>query len=123
MGSYTTVHVTPEPECSYASFETNTPLVSYTSLINNVLAAFRPGRVVVTMMADEAGLKEVKESPFENSAIMIPGFGLYTRSTTSFTKVEGDCCVLMGNWERELKNGQDEEADRAHRKVTRMSSF
>ena len=75
------------------------------------------------MMADEAGLKEVKESPFENSAIMIPGFGLYTRSTTSFTKVEGDCCVLMGNWERELKNGQDEEADRAHRKVTRMSSF
>jgi S-adenosylmethionine decarboxylase len=122
-GSYTTVHVTPEQQCSYASFETNTPLVSYTSLINNVLAAFRPGRVVVTMMADEAGLKEVKESPFENSAIMIPGFGLYTRSTTSFTKVEGDCCVLMGNWERELKNGQDEEADRAHRKVTRMSSF
>ena len=49
--SYSTVHITPEPECSYASFETNTPLKSYTSLINNVLAVFRPARVVVSWAA------------------------------------------------------------------------
>ena len=122
-GSYTTVHVTPEPECSYASFETNTPLKSYTSLINNVLAAFRPGRVVVTMMADEAGLQQVKESPFENAAILVPGFGMYTRSTTSSTKVEGDCCVLMGNWESSHSEGSASGATRSHRKANRMTSF
>lgn len=44
------MHVTPEPECSYASFETNTPLKSYDSLINNVLRVFKPKRFVLTMM-------------------------------------------------------------------------
>lgn len=121
-GSYTTVHITPEPECSYASFETNTPLKSYTSLINNVLATFRPGRVVITMMADAAGLQQITENPFDNAGIVIPGFGCYNRSSTSFTKVEGDCCVHMGNWEL-LSQDDVAVADREHRKSNRMASF
>lgn len=98
-GSYSTVHITPEPECSYASFETNTQLTSYDSLISNVLAVFRPGRVVVTMIADEAGMAQVKPSPYEKTVIAVPKLGRYVRSTSSFSKVEGDCCVSMGNWE------------------------
>jgi len=98
-GSYSTVHITPEPECSYASFETNTQLTSYDSLISNVLAVFRPGRVVITMIADEAGMAQVKPSPYEKTVIIVPKLGRYVRSTSSFSKVEGDCCVSMGNWE------------------------
>mmetsp|Transcript_57633 Transcript_57633/g.115747 ORF Transcript_57633/g.115747 Transcript_57633/m.115747 type:complete len:424 (-) Transcript_57633:102-1373(-) len=123
-GSYSTVHITPEPECSYASFETNTTLTSYTALIKNVLSVFRPGRVVVTMMADAAGLKQMVDSPFsENNP---PAFGKYVRSSSSFTMVEGDCCMQMGNWEipREGKSPRAPlQHPRAHRKANRATSF
>lgn len=50
---YWTIHITPEPHCSYVSFETNAPLASYTKLLRKVVALFRPGRFTVVMMADE----------------------------------------------------------------------
>jgi len=123
-GSYSTVHITPEPECSYASFETNTPLKSYTSLVNNVLEVFRPARVVITMIADSAGLPEITEDPFANKALLIPSMGRYTRLSSSFSRVEGDCCVQMGNWELDKGPGSAEAAATlAHRKSTRLTSF
>lgn len=121
-GSYTTVHITPEPECSYASFETNTPLKSYTSLINNILATFKPNRVVITMMADAEGLREITESPFDNPTFIIPGYGIYNQSTTSSTRVEGDTCVTMGNWELDQTTDAD-RLNREHRKSNRLTSF
>merc|ERR1711871_736402 len=77
--SYTTVHVTPEASCSYASFETNTALKSYGSLVKNVLAVFRPKRVVLTLFADEAG-------------------STYVRENLSSTQVEHDCVCMMANY-------------------------
>ena len=44
---YFTIHVTPQPYCSFASFETNVPMDKYTSLINRVAAIFRPRRFQV----------------------------------------------------------------------------
>lgn len=41
--AYYTIHVTPEPHCSFVSFETNAALPSYTSLLRRVLDTFRPG--------------------------------------------------------------------------------
>jgi S-adenosylmethionine decarboxylase len=96
--SYYTIHVTPEASCSYASFETNNPYRSYRSIINNVLNVFRPRRFVLTMMADEAGLKTMSENPFEQLAVSIPLFGVYSRTSMSSTKVEGDCCCLLANF-------------------------
>ncbi|KAL8745048.1 MAG: hypothetical protein Q9190_002776 [Brigantiaea leucoxantha] len=50
---YFTVHVTPEPQCSYASFETNVP-ASQTGretadVIEQVVGIFKPGRFSVTL--------------------------------------------------------------------------
>ncbi|CAI6014137.1 unnamed protein product [Clonostachys chloroleuca] len=52
-GHYFTVHVTPEPECSFASFETNVPAGasgrSTAEIIENVVNIFKPGRFSVTL--------------------------------------------------------------------------
>jgi len=50
--SYFTIHITPEPECSFVSFETNISYADYTSLINKVVKTFKPGRWTVTLFAD-----------------------------------------------------------------------
>merc|ERR1712196_501037 len=82
--SYTTVHVTPEASCSYASFETNTALKSYGSLVKNVLAVFRPKRVVLTLFAGQPRL-DVSGST-------------YVRENLSSTQVEHDCVCMMANY-------------------------
>ncbi|KAK3714776.1 spermidine resistance protein [Vermiconidia calcicola] len=51
--NYWTVHVTPEPECSYASFETNVP-TKHTGretmeVVQQVVGIFKPGRFSVTL--------------------------------------------------------------------------
>ena len=50
---YFTVHVTPEPICSYASFETNVPCGQKgretTDIIQHVVDIFKPGRFSVTL--------------------------------------------------------------------------
>ena len=66
--SYTTIHITPESGSSYASYETNQKVGSYKALISNVIRTFRPQRFVMTLMADEGGLKQVKENPLTDSA-------------------------------------------------------
>lgn len=60
---YFTVHVTPEPHCSYASFETNVPSRQpgreTAEILEHVVGIFRPGRFSVTLF-------EAKPADFEN---------------------------------------------------------
>jgi len=109
--SYCTMHITPEKGSSYASFETNQKIDSYNSLISNVIRSFRPKRFVITLMADEHGLKEIKTNPLDESSklstIVVPvksvnskksGNNLYKRTNLASIKVEDDCCCMMANW-------------------------
>lgn len=108
--SYSTIHITPESGSSYVSFETNQKVASYKSLINNVIHTFRPKRFVMTLMADEGGVKQLKDNPFTDSAVKVaipvpPVKGMtskvqrmYKRSSVASIKVEDDCCCMMGNW-------------------------
>ncbi|KFY41006.1 hypothetical protein V494_03250 [Pseudogymnoascus sp. VKM F-4513 (FW-928)] len=62
---YFTVHVTPEPQCSYASFETNVPGqqtgVETAEVIEQVVGIFAPGRFSVTLFeGKECGGGELK---------------------------------------------------------------
>eukprot|EP00978_Attheya_sp_CCMP212_P024745 scaffold78239_cov46-Attheya_sp.AAC.3 len=126
--SYYTMHITPEDGSSYASFETNQKVTSYTSLINNVVRTFRPKRFVMTLMADEGGLMEMSENPLTGSSLSaklvvpsgkpkvtgkaslngnITGDMIYKRSSLASINVEDDCRCMMGNWEME----EDAKAD------------
>jgi S-adenosylmethionine decarboxylase len=116
--SYATMHITPEEGSSYASFETNQKLKSYTSLISNVVRAFRPKRFVMTLMADEGGLVQLGENPLftdsmSNAKVVVPfmttktgggasgvsgGMATYKRRDMASIKVEDDVVCMMGNW-------------------------
>jgi S-adenosylmethionine decarboxylase len=55
---YFTVHVTPEPHCSYASFETNVPSQQTgretADVVDQVISIFKPGRFSVTLFEAKA---------------------------------------------------------------------
>lgn len=48
-----TIHITPEPDFSYVSFETNIPKASYKEVIQKVLDIFRPGKFVLTLFTNK----------------------------------------------------------------------
>lgn len=51
-----TIHVTPEPDFSYVSFETNIPQVSYKDVIQQVLDIFHPGKFVLTLFTNKVNI-------------------------------------------------------------------
>jgi S-adenosylmethionine decarboxylase len=48
-----TIHITPEPDFSYVSFESNIPEASYEEVIERVLKTFKPGKFVVSIFANK----------------------------------------------------------------------
>lgn len=48
-----TIHITPQQEFSYVSFETNVPQNSYKELIFKVLKTFQPEKFVLTMFSNK----------------------------------------------------------------------
>ena len=70
---YFTVHVTPEPHCSYASFETNVPNKQSgretADVIEQVVNIFKPGRFSVTLFeGTKQGYAEVEANSDEEQA-------------------------------------------------------
>ncbi|XP_053463091.1 S-adenosylmethionine decarboxylase proenzyme-like [Nycticebus coucang] len=53
-GTYWTIHITPEPEFSYVSFETNLSQTSYDDLIRKVVEVFKPGKCVTTLFVNQS---------------------------------------------------------------------
>uniref|UniRef100_A0A8D3E488 adenosylmethionine decarboxylase n=1 Tax=Scophthalmus maximus TaxID=52904 RepID=A0A8D3E488_SCOMX len=53
-GTYWTIHITPEPEFSYVSFETNLSATSYDDLIRKVVDIFKPGKFVTTLFVNQS---------------------------------------------------------------------
>lgn len=94
-GHYVTIHVTPEMEFSYVSFETNVPQVSYMELVNKVLRLFSPSKFMMTVFANEASvgfshLHEYKSNTF-------PGYNTEENQYSRFKNYE----LTFGNYCRE----------------------
>ena len=51
-GFYYTIHVTPEPGWSYASFETNMLGGNYKEIIDKCINVFEPGQFMVTFLTN-----------------------------------------------------------------------
>jgi len=67
---YYTIHITPQPECSFVSFETNTPIENYKEFVQRVVAVFKPESFTVLLFS------ETKSSPMEELGTAYEGFYL-----------------------------------------------
>lgn len=90
--SYYTIHVTPEPHCSYASFETNHPATDYNDLIKNVLTMFKPHTFSVSFFTEKANAV-ASAIPFD---VELEG---YVVKFKTVTELEGNCDVVMVSYE------------------------
>jgi len=92
--AYYTIHITPEPHCSYVSFETNLSNVDYKTMIQYIFNLFKPG--TVTMAYYTKGHEEVQFShAWDSISAELPGFVLRNRATA---EKEGSCYFVMCNF-------------------------
>jgi len=89
--SYYTIHVTPEPHCSYASFETNFSLPCYRKLMQSVLEIFKPGTFTLTIFTEKLN-PEIQRPSYD---VTVPGYKL---SHHTLSQIEGNCNVLFCNF-------------------------
>lgn len=91
--SYFTIHITPEPHCSYVSFETNISLADYTKLIRDVVSLFKPGRFTVSLFSDSGAL--CGPSSFNAFSREL---GNYTFKANTYHEFEGQYNVTVCNY-------------------------
>ncbi|KAI9235168.1 MAG: S-adenosylmethionine decarboxylase [Podila humilis] len=113
-GNYYTIHVTPEPVCSYASFETNIPDVvskatytgpeTVTELISKVVEIFQPGTMSVTVFSShmtEDGQTETDRQIARRQRHLVKAMGRvpgFTRTDRILYEFEG-CDLIFGHYE------------------------
>uniref|UniRef100_A0A8C9QRW5 adenosylmethionine decarboxylase n=1 Tax=Spermophilus dauricus TaxID=99837 RepID=A0A8C9QRW5_SPEDA len=91
-GTYWTIHITPEPEFSYVSFETNLSQTSYDDLIRKVVEVFKPGKFGTTLFVNQSSkCRTVLSSPqkiegFKRLDYQSAMFNDYNFVFTSFAK-------------------------------------
>jgi len=90
---YSTIHVTPEPHCSYASFETNVSLSSYKNLVLRVFDIFKPGTVTLTLF------RENTDGEHDALDFELPG---YTMRYKTVSDLGGNRNVVVCNYEAGL---------------------
>ncbi|KAF4526461.1 hypothetical protein B566_EDAN014073 [Ephemera danica] len=82
QGCYMTIHITPEPEFSYVSFESNVPQSSYKEVISRVISTFRPGKFVLTVFANKASVAADAPRELERAA----SFGEWLRHDIQYCR-------------------------------------
>lgn len=93
-GYYITIHVTPEPQCSYVSFETNAPQESYYDLIVRLLKSFLPGKFIMTMFANKLSVaanshalyRSIEFQNFQRKELQFSHFKNYDLTYALFAK-------------------------------------
>ncbi|RNF11321.1 S-adenosylmethionine decarboxylase [Trypanosoma rangeli] len=97
---YQTIHITPEDHCSFASYETNTPVANYAERISTVLGVFSPQRFSVIVFLDPDSAVGKMYQRGENVGVeaeYFPEYELQNRTVNEFTP---GCVVLKMNYTR-----------------------
>jgi len=106
-----TIHITPEPHCSYISYETNISkkdLLSlgktYNDLIFDVIKCFEPGRFQITLFADDHALDETNSF----TELNFNSLKEFKATSTTFYEFEGGYNLTLATFNRrEFKKNLD----------------
>ncbi|OQR86437.1 S-adenosylmethionine decarboxylase proenzyme [Achlya hypogyna] len=90
--AYSTIHITPESHCSYASYETNDMVGAYGPLLQDVLGVFRPAKFTVTMSV--VGDLVMKDHVFKNKEFA----GYKRKGGWTQAHMDGDITVMKANF-------------------------
>jgi len=96
--SYFNIHVTPEPICSYASFETNIPvsLGAIMDVIQQVIAIFEPGKFSITVFKTQED--NIDKKHLVESIDAIDGYSRKDRILYDFDGYDYD--LIFGHFEK-----------------------
>jgi len=94
---YFTIHITPEADFSYVSFETNIRHVRYFDLIKRVVDTFKPGKFLITLCANDVS-KEGRQTQFELWSKPVPGYGRIDLQMLALP----DTNVLYANYKKNM---------------------
>lgn len=92
-GAYFTIHITPEPHCSFVSFETNLRVPNYGELVERVIKTFKPGHFCVSLFMD----KNAVAAPSQTESLGWQ-FDGYTRKGHTYHTFEADYNVSCGHY-------------------------
>lgn len=119
---YFTVHVTPEPHCSYASFETNVPGQQSgretCEVIQDVVNIFKPGRFSVTLFearandADEGKIHDKLQESAKKRGIKMDGIQGYRRIERIVHEFDGYDLVFRYYERNDWKGGAPRVGER-----------
>ncbi len=90
--NYFTVHITPQPESAYVSFETNLIEKDYSEIIKNVISVFRPKRLSVVLTTSKDDLFPSSHSAVAN------GFTGYDMTEKSLYEFDSGYAVTFLNY-------------------------
>jgi len=95
--SYFTIHITPEPHCSFVSFETNAPKDAYVDLAAKALEVFKPGKATITLFADQNAASGPSTFSALDGKKLVEKATKYNLAHSSFTQFEDpyDVTVLL----------------------------
>ncbi|XP_023299951.2 S-adenosylmethionine decarboxylase proenzyme [Lucilia cuprina] len=102
LGEYMTIHITPEKEFSYVSFESNVSMANYAELIQRVLATFLPAKFIITIFANKsseayATMRELETTSYSQwqradmQCCNFPSYNLLFATYTANNRGENDC--------------------------------
>lgn len=99
-----TIHITPEPDFSYVSFESNVAASSYSDLITRVIDTFKPGKFVVTVFANKTSPAFGASRELEN----IANIGQFKRRDIQYCRFDSyDLTyahyIKYPSWDMEIK--------------------
>ncbi|EYB91559.1 hypothetical protein Y032_0204g1872 [Ancylostoma ceylanicum] len=106
---YATIHVTPEKEFSFASFETNQDLVCLYKQTKEVLKCFRPGKLLMTVFANDSSTKgrDAQQQLWDRE---LPG---YKRTNVQFVRLETETLVYAHFVRKDGTESSSDEDDGA----------
>jgi len=92
--NYHTVHVTPESHCSYASYECNTPIRQYATVIDKVFSVFEPGTAQIVLFIEKANTDASGPAEYSlpSSFFEVKGYELNQKASRS---LDSNCHLLL----------------------------